>query len=413
MGIRLQKIKLVEYIQLAIAAARAAYGDFTGVVVQGIKYLPRILAILAAVVIIVVILPVFFVWSLFTGDSTTPSGTFSEIAVESMQYKGDWITVMAIAQTKKGLTGSGKTDLQGAYQAMKDNKISKYLKSDPNASGDIMDVYNRNLELMKSTLSGYAGNVYYYDEITASAYWKSIKRTFNVASGYNVLEATVRTNDGESTEVIYSSHDVVSFKEDTGAIKIKYQKYKLKAFFPVAKEYIESFSDDYGAGRIHDGKAASHEGNDIFGERNTPILAIEDCTIEKIGWNSFGGWRIQLISSDGHRKYYYAHMESYADYLQNFKDMSGKVVDNPGINIKAGEIIGYVGSSGSFNSNTPPGEDTGTPPHIHLQMWVVSKGWFSDKETLINPYYCLKLLETNKYGEDIRLNKEKLNREGL
>jgi murein DD-endopeptidase MepM/ murein hydrolase activator NlpD len=405
--------KLVKYIQLAIAAARTAYGDFTGLVVQGIKYLPRILAILTAVVIIVVILPVFFIWSLFTGDSTTPSGTFSEIAVESMQYKDDWITVMAIAQTKKGLTGSGKADLQGAYQAMKDNKISEYLKSVPNVSGDIMDVYNRNLELMKNTLSGYAGNVYYYDEITASDSWKSIKRTFNVISGYNVLEATVMTNDGERSEVIYSSHDVVSFKVDARVIKIKYQKYKLKAFFSVAKEYTESFTDDFGAGRIHDGNAASHEGNDIFTDRNTPILAIEDCTVEKIGWNSLGGWRIQLISSDGHRKYYYAHMENYKGNLQNFKDMSGKVVNNPGINVKAGEVIGYVGSSGSFNSNTPPGADTGTPPHIHLQMWVISKGWFSEKETLINPYYCLKLLETNKYSEGVRLNEEKLDKEGL
>ena len=81
--------------------------------------------------------------------------------------------------------------------------------------------------------------------------------------------------------------------------------------------------------------------------------------------------------------------------------------------MKAGEIIGYVGSSGSFNSNTPPGSDTGTPPHLHFQLWVISKGWFSDKETLLNPYYCLKLLENNKYSEDIKLNDEKLEKEGL
>jgi murein DD-endopeptidase MepM/ murein hydrolase activator NlpD len=405
--------KIAEYLQLAIAAARAAYGDFSGLVAQGIKYLPRIIAILAAVVIIVVLLPVLFIWSLFTGDSTTPSGTFSEIAVGSMQYKDDWIIVMAIAQTRKGFNGSDKADLQGAYQAMKDNKIREYLEVDPNTSGDIMDVYNRNLELMKNTLSGYAGNEYYYDEIIASSSWQSIQKTFNAAKGYNILEATVKTNDGESSEVIYSTHDVVNFKEEAGVIKIKYQKYSLKAYFPIAKEYTANFSDDFGAGRTHDGDTASHEGNDIFADRNTPILAIEDCTIEKIGWNSLGGWRILLKSSDGDRKYYYAHMENYADNLQNFKDMSGKVVDNPGIEINVGEVIGYVGSSGSFISNTLPGADTGTAPHIHLQMWVVSKGWFSDKETLIDPYYCLKLLEMNKYGEDVRMNKEKLDKEGL
>ena len=99
--------------------------------------------------------------------------------------------------------------------------------------------------------------------------------------------------------------------------------------------------------------------------------------------------------------------------MQNFKDATGKVVNNPGIYVKAGEVIGCVGSSGSSNSNTPPGADTGTPPHIHLQMWVVSKGWCSDKETLIDPYCCLKLLESNKYGEDVQMNKEKLDKEGL
>ena len=405
--------KLVEYLQLAIAAARAAYGDFTGLVMQGMKYLPRMLAILAAILILVVLLPVLLIQSLFTGDSTIPLGTFSEIAVDSMQYKDDWITVLTIAQTKKGLTGSGKVDLQGAYQSMKDNKISEYLKSDPIASGDIMDVYNRNLELMKNTLSGYAGNEYYYDEITASSSWKSIRRTFNATSGYNILEATVMINGEESKKVIYSSHDVVNFKEDAGVIKIKYQRYSLKAYLPIAKEYTVNFNDDFGTGRTHDGKAASHEGNDIFADRNTPILTIEDCTIKKIGWNSFGGWIILLMSDDGHRKYYYAHMENYAGDLQNYKDAAGKVVDNPDINVKAGEVIGYVGSSGSSNSNTPPGADTGTPPHIHLQMWVVSKGWFSDKKTLIDPYYCLKLLETNKYGEDVRMNKEKLDKEDL
>jgi hypothetical protein len=111
-----------EYVQLAIAAVKTAYGEYTGLAVQVVKYLPRILAILAAVLIIAVILPVLFIESLFTGDSTALSGTFSEIAVESLQYKDDWITVLTIAQTKKTLTGSNRADLPGAYRALKENK---------------------------------------------------------------------------------------------------------------------------------------------------------------------------------------------------------------------------------------------------------------------------------------------------
>ena len=85
----------------------------------------------------------------------------------------------------------------------------------------------------------------------------------------------------------------------------------------------------------------------------------------------------------------------------------------PGISVRAGEVVGYVGSSGSAKSNTPPGADTGTSPHIHLQMWVVSKGWFFEKKTLIDPYYSLTLLEGNKYGEHVRMSKQKLVEEGL
>jgi len=79
--------KLSDYIQLAIAAVRAAYGDFSGLITQGVKYLPRIIAILAAAIIIVVVLPAIFIESLFWGDGSSPSGTFSELTVEALQYK--------------------------------------------------------------------------------------------------------------------------------------------------------------------------------------------------------------------------------------------------------------------------------------------------------------------------------------
>ena len=183
-----------------------------------------------------------------------------------------------------------------------------------------MDVYDRNLELLQNTLSGYADKEFFYDEITVSSSWKSVRKTYSEAYEHNILEATVKTTNGERTQVIYSSNDVVNFRETDNLIKIKYRKYSLKAYFPIAKEYEANFSDDFGASRTHNGKADTHEGNDIFAARNTPILAIEDSKIRKIGWNSFGGWTIQLVSNDGHREYYYAHMENYADSLQQYKD---------------------------------------------------------------------------------------------
>ena len=160
----------------------------------------------------------------------------------------------------------------------------------------------------------------------------------------------------------------MSYKIESRLIKIKYRKYTLKAYFPVPQECTESFTDDFGSLRNNDGQNQGHEGNDIFAVRNTPVISAEDCRIKKIGWNGLGGWRILLESMDGLREYYYAHMENYADVLQRYKDMSGKVYDYPGIEVKDGEVIGYVGSSGSFDSSVPPGADTGTPPHLHFQL---------------------------------------------
>jgi murein DD-endopeptidase MepM/ murein hydrolase activator NlpD len=404
--------KFGTYVQLAVAAVRAAYGDFSGVAVQALKHLPQIIAILVALTIILIILPVLFIQSLFTGDSGSLSGTFKELAIEALQYKEDWITILAVAQTKKVLTGSSNADLEGAAQAVKNDTIETYLKTDAD-SDDIMDIYRRNRELLQSLLCNYAGYEYFYDEIPCPSSYEAIRKKYSEVYKYNILEEEYPTDDGTSARIIYSSNDVVSYKIEDGLVKIKYRKYTLKVYFPIPMEYSESFTDDFGSLRNNDGQNQGHEGNDIFTARNTPVISIEDCTIKKIGWDGLGGWRVLLESMDGLREYYYAHMENYADGLQRYKDISGKVYDYPGIEVKAGEIIGYVGSSGSFDSSTPPGADTGTPPHLHFQLWVVDKGWFSQKETLLDPYYCLKLLENSKYSEALKENKEEPQRQGL
>ena len=145
-----------------------------------------------------------------------------------------------------------------------------------------------------------------------------------------------------------------------------------------------SFTDTYGADRINNGVRVGHEGIDIFADRNTPIYAHQDMRITKIGWNGLGGWRILFESLDGKDMFYYAHLENYAPNLMQYKDKTGAVTNNPGITVKAGELVGFVGSSGGFYNSSPVGTDTGTPPHLHFQMWINSK--------LTNPYNLLKKL---------------------
>lgn len=156
--------------------------------------------------------------------------------------------------------------------------------------------------------------------------------------------------------------------------------HKDKSCFPIPAGYWYSYSDDFGSPRAAGGSSHNHEGIDIMAHRNTPVVAMEDCIVEEIGWNRLGGNRINLVSLDGVRKYYYAHLENYAHGLIK------------GNKIKTGTMVGYIGSSGYG----PPGSDTGTHPHLHLQMWIIQKVSNNDNKILVNPYEMLRSLEGGK-----------------
>ncbi|MBQ9141783.1 MAG: M23 family metallopeptidase [Lachnospiraceae bacterium] len=112
--------------------------------------------------------------------------------------------------------------------------------------------------------------------------------------------------------------------------------YGLKAFSPVAKGFYYEHYDDFGAGRSY-GYDRKHLGHDMMGQTGTPIMAIESGTVEALGWNQYGGWRIGIRSFDGKRYYYYAHLRQnypYAEWLEE-----GSIVT-------AGDVIGYMGRTG-------------------------------------------------------------------
>jgi murein DD-endopeptidase MepM/ murein hydrolase activator NlpD len=112
--------------------------------------------------------------------------------------------------------------------------------------------------------------------------------------------------------------------------------------FPVAgpHNFISSF------GFCRDGCARSHQGNDIFAATGTPVVAVEDGWVERIGSNRLGGLVVWTRGRSGYR-YYYAHLDGYADGLV------------AGQEIAAGTLVGYVGNTG--NAIT-------TPPHLHFEI---------------------------------------------
>ena len=112
--------------------------------------------------------------------------------------------------------------------------------------------------------------------------------------------------------------------------------YGLKAFSPIASGFYYEDYDDFGASRSY-GYKRIHLGHDMLGQIGTPIIAIEGGTVEALGWNQYGGWRIGIRSHDKKRYYYYAHLRQNYPYAEWLKE---------GCEVKPGDVIGYMGHTG-------------------------------------------------------------------
>jgi peptidoglycan LD-endopeptidase LytH len=94
----------------------------------------------------------------------------------------------------------------------------------------------------------------------------------------------------------------------------------------------------------------SHEGQDIFAPKGTPIFSATSGYVVKIGDDNLGGHTVSVIG-DGGRKYYYAHLNSYAPKLE------------VGDYVTRNTVLGYVGSTGNAD---------GTPPHLHFGIYTTT-----------------------------------------
>ncbi len=112
------------------------------------------------------------------------------------------------------------------------------------------------------------------------------------------------------------------------------------------------FFNDWGFPR--DGGTRFHEGNDLFTEYAAPIRAPVSGTV-KFKTGVLGGLQFNLKGADG-VEYIGSHLSA--------KETEGKV--------SAGDVIGYVGTSGNA---------AGGSPHLHFGMYL--------KGLPINPYPTL------------------------
>jgi murein DD-endopeptidase MepM/ murein hydrolase activator NlpD len=114
---------------------------------------------------------------------------------------------------------------------------------------------------------------------------------------------------------------------------------------PLANVRKQQIADTWGAPR---GTNRTHEGQDIFAAKGTPILSATSGYVYNIGENNLGGQTVSVIGRGG-RVYYYAHLDAYAPNLKE------------GDWVTTRTVLGYVGTTGNAQ---------GTPPHLHFGIYA-------------------------------------------
>ena len=108
-----------------------------------------------------------------------------------------------------------------------------------------------------------------------------------------------------------------------------------------------------------DGYNKMHRGTDFAAPMNTPIMASGDGVVTRAKWCGGGGNCVKIKHNSTYQTVY-AHMSKFASGIK------------PGVRVKQGQIIGFVGSTGKS-----------TGPHLHYE--VIENGKKINSQTLKLP----------------------------
>jgi peptidoglycan LD-endopeptidase LytH len=136
---------------------------------------------------------------------------------------------------------------------------------------------------------------------------------------------------------------------------------------PVAGIQANDLVDTFTQARA--GGARRHDAIDIMAPEGTPVLAAAPGIVERLFYSQGGGGiTIYIRSHDRLWSYYYAHLQRYADGIEE------------GQEIERGQVIGFVGHTGNAS---PDG------PHLHFAIHRMGPDDPWHGGAAINPYPLL------------------------
>lgn len=154
-----------------------------------------------------------------------------------------------------------------------------------------------------------------------------------------LLGASFTTGGQTTHSVYYESEKYRGFFDPEGR--------PMKRAFLKAPVQYSRISSRYNPRRFHPilKRYKGHFGTDYAAPYNTPIMAVADGTVTKASYTSGNGNYVK-IKHDGVYETQYLHMSRFAKGI------------TPGVRVRQGDIIGYVGSTG-----------LATGPHVCFRFW--------------------------------------------
>ena len=240
---------------------------------------------------------------------------------EKIEISRDFVELTSIENTFSGVIESS------LYDAIIDGGASRLLGQ------SIADVYAWEIDFF-SLRKGDSFKVV-YEELYAEDELYGIGR----------VKAAHFTHRGNEYKAYHFENDEVSgFYDENGN---SLEKALLKAPF----KYSQRVSSGFSHNRLHPilNQRRPHYGVDYAARPGTPILAVGDGTVTEAQYRG-GNGNIVQIRHNGIYKTAYLHLQRFAGGIR------------PGIQVKQGQVIGYVGSSG-----------LATGPHLCYRLYKNSR----------------------------------------